>query len=186
MAWQAGSSAQSVSSNLTPVYFNERLDAQPLVMALFAPYNGTDTSSPRIGSIAKNAVTAVALEGLSSDEERLHGKGIVDWMAFSSEGSIFAAVTATPDPIAQAGAGSVDDAGVSINFASSCLNPVVIVTITSTNAANAVVARVSNVTTTGFEVRLRQANCADGVHGAEDISWIAFTGVGEIWGDALD
>jgi mRNA-degrading endonuclease toxin of MazEF toxin-antitoxin module len=154
-------------------------------MALFAPYNGTDTSSPRIGSIAKNAVTAVALEGLSFDEERLHGKGIVDWMAFSSEGSIFVAVTATPDPIAQAGAGSVDGAGVSINFASSCLNPMVIVTITSTNAANAanaVVARVSNATSTGFEVRLRQANCADGVHGAEDISWIAFTGVGEILG----
>jgi predicted outer membrane repeat protein len=175
MDWQVGSSAQNVNGNLTPVYFNARFDEKPLVMASLASYNGTDTASPRIGAVAKNAFTALALEDQSFDAERFHGPEIIDWMAFSNEGSIFSGEvipTAGAQKIVASGFASTGNQTITVDFRSAFDNPVVIATMTSRNGTQEAVARVSNVTSTSFDIRIQETDALDGNHGAEDISWI--------------
>jgi hypothetical protein len=175
MDWRAGSSAQNVNGNLTPVHFGFKFDEKPLVMAALASYNGTDTSSPRIGAVNKNAFTAMALEDQSHDEETLHGMEIVDWMAFSNAGTIFGG-----DPVPVAGGRQIAASGfaetgaatITVDFGSAFDNPVVIATMTSRNGAQEAIARVCDVTSTGFDLRIQETDALDGNHGTEQVSWI--------------
>jgi serralysin len=175
MDWRAGSSAQNVNGNLTPIWFGYKFDETPLVMAALASYNGTDTASPRIGSVKKNAFTAMALEDQSYDDERVHGMEVVDWMAFSNEGTIFGGdpiPTAATQKIAASGVVSTGNHAVTVQFGSHFDNPVVIATMTSRNGTQEAVARVTNVTADSFDVRIQETDALDGNHGAEDISWV--------------
>jgi predicted outer membrane repeat protein len=196
MDWQAGSSAQNVNGKLTNVSFSAAFDEAPLVVASLASYNGTDTSSPRVGSVGTSGFTAMALEDQSFDLETNHGYEIVDWLAFSNagiiyDGSVPAPVAlnaplalsmsalsvaepevAAPSLVAQTGKASVGSDAVTVSFGATFVNPVVIATLTSAYDVGAAIARVSNVTATGFDVAVQETGDQDGVHGAEDVSWI--------------
>ncbi|MFT7391032.1 MAG: CSLREA domain-containing protein, partial [Paracoccaceae bacterium] len=172
MDWQAGSSAQNVNGNLTRVAFNSNFESAPLVVASLASYNGTDTASPRIGGVSNNAFTAMALEDQSYDLETFHGYEIIDWIGFSNEGTIYQAAAPVGIKIAEAGIASVSSVPISVNFTSEFVNPVVIATITTTVDTGAAVARISNVTSTGFDLRVQETGNLDGLHGAETVSWV--------------
>jgi hypothetical protein len=151
------------------------------VVASLASYNGTDTSSPRIGSVSATRFHAAAIEDASYDLETNHGYEIVDWMAFSAAGTIYEAPEAPAFAFAQAGPETrVAETGfaqagsqsVTVSFGAAFDNPVVIASLISANDGGAAVARVSNVTATGFDVAVQETGDQDGVHGVEDISWI--------------
>lgn len=151
MDWQAVSSAQNVHGKLTDVPFNQAFDTAPLVVASPASYTGTDTSSPRVGSVGTDGFTAMALEDQSFDLETLHGVEIVDRLASSNEGIIC-------------------DATVPLAVAVTAPPP--FAALTSAYDVGAAIAPVSNVTATGFDVAVQEPGGQDGVHRAEDISWI--------------
>ena len=106
MEWQAGSSAQNVNGKLTKVMFDAAFDEAPLVVASLASYNGTDTSSPRIGSVSATRFHAAATEDTSYDLETNHGYEIVDWMAFSAAGTIYEAPRGARLRLCAGGAGN--------------------------------------------------------------------------------
>ena len=54
--------------------------------------------------------------------------------------------------------------------------PVVLTQVASQNEQSAVVAQVRNVTSTQFEVRLREEDANDNVHANENVTWTAITG----------
>lgn len=172
MGWQAGSSAANVNGNLTNVAFNEAFDSAPLVVASLASYNGTDTASPRIGAVSTTGFTAMALEDQSYDLETQHGYEVIDWIGFSNEGLIYEAGPLVNVKIAEAGIASVSSEATTISFGSGFVNPVVIATITTTYDIGAAVARISNVTSTGFDLRIQETDNLDGIHGAETVSWV--------------
>jgi len=51
--------------------------------------------------------------------------------------------------------------------------PTVIVQLQTDNGADWAIARVQNVTTTGFEVAIQEEEASDGVHSAEVVGWVA-------------
>jgi hypothetical protein len=172
MDWQAGSSASNVNGNLTNVAFNEAFDSAPLVVASLASYNGTDTASPRIGAVSTTGFTAMALEDQSYDLETSHGYEVIDWIGFSNEGLIYEAPPLLNVKIAESGIASVSSEEITISFASGFVNPVVIATITTTYDVGAAVARISNVTSAGFDLRIQETDNLDGIHAAETVSWV--------------
>jgi hypothetical protein len=173
MTWQAGSSAQNVNGRLTAVSFNAAFETAPLVVASLASYNGTDTASPRIGSVTASGFSAMALEDQSKDLETFHGYEIIDWLAFSNEGAIHGGdIAPQTRRVMETGTAVATDRTTAITFGAGFFNPVVIATMTSANEGDAAVARVSNVTATGFDLRIQETDFADGLHGPEDVSWI--------------
>jgi hypothetical protein len=187
MDWQAGSSAQNVNGKLTNVSFNAAFDTAPLVVASLASYNGTDTSSPRIGSVTQTKFTAMALEDQSFDVETNHGYEIVDWLAFSAAGTIYeaapapAAIIAAPAlalsvaapsrMVADTGFAEASDAVITVSFGTQFEHPVVIASLTSMAEGAAAIARVFNVTESGFDLVLQ---APDGTaQGPAAVSWMA-------------
>ncbi|MFT7028472.1 MAG: hypothetical protein ACJAVS_002709, partial [Paracoccaceae bacterium] len=188
MDWQAGSSAQNVNGKLTNVSFNAAFAEAPLVVASLASYNGTDTASPRIGAVSTTGFTAMALEDQSYDLETFHGYEIIDWVGFSAEGAIYAAPAPAGPPevrILETGFAVAGDQVVHVSFGSAFTNAVVIASVTSLNDADAAVARVFNVTSTGFDLWVQETDAADGVHAAEAVSWIAVEAGAWRLGDAV-
>jgi hypothetical protein len=67
------------------------------------------------------------------------------------------------------------------------VTPVVSTGVMSDNDPRAVVARVRNVTTTGFEVRVQEAEADNGTHVAELVGWVALVpGVRDVAGMAFE
>jgi hypothetical protein len=161
--------------------FDAAFDAASLVAASLVSYNGTNTARPRIGTVTPTQFHAMALEGQSHDLETNHGYQTVDWMAFSAASTIYeqapiapAFALAGPEArVATTGVTSAGDQTVTANFGGRFDNPVVIASLTSAHDAGAAVARVSNVTATSFDVAAQETGEQDGVHGPENIAWIA-------------
>jgi VCBS repeat-containing protein len=177
MDWQAGSSAQNVNGKLTNVNFGATFEEAPLVVASIASYNGTDTSSPRIGAVTASKFTAMALEDQSYDIETNHGYEIIDWMAFSQAGTIYEAAPelafSVADPgqtVAEMGFAEALGAAVTVNFGSQFEHPVVIASLTSMANGAAAIARVFNVTEAGFDLILQTPDGS--AHAAESVSWM--------------
>jgi hypothetical protein len=179
MAWQAGSSNQNVNGKLTDVAFSEAFGAAPLLVASLASYNGTDTASPRIGSVTQAKFTAMALEDQSFDAETNRGFEIIDWMAFSNAGTIykeavapsFAASVAAPERlVAASGIAVASDAVMTVSFGAQFDHPVVIATLSSLADGAAAIARISNVTEFGFDLALQTPG--GDAHAAEAVSWM--------------
>lgn len=163
-----------MNGRLTPVTFDAAFAQAPLVVASLASCNGADTASPRIADVTGTGFKAMALEDQSYDLETFHGYEIVDWLAFSNEGTIYAGGDA-PAPsmrIAEGGFAATNGNDIWVAFGSSFVNPVVIASITTSRGLDTSVARVSDVTANGFNVRVQEADHLDGFHGIEDISWL--------------
>ncbi|MEM9556760.1 MAG: hypothetical protein AAGC60_21045 [Acidobacteriota bacterium] len=75
--------------------------------------------------------------------------------------------------IGEVGAVLVTDVPVRVNFSAPLADPVVIAQPPTFDDPDTVVARLSNVDSTGFTVRLDEAPDRDGVHGPEALRWIA-------------
>ena len=73
----------------------------------------------------------------------------------------------------EAGEVQVDHTWKRVDFARTFFNPVVVVGGLSANGGQAAVARVRNVTGSGFEVRIQEWECYDGSHVAETVGYLA-------------
>ena len=74
--------------------------------------------------------------------------------------------------MAETGFAQAGSQSVTVSFGAAFDNPVVIASLISAHDGGAAVARVSNVTATGFDVAVQETGDQDGVHGVVDISWI--------------
>lgn len=94
----------------------------------------------------------------------------VAWAAFGAEGNL----TAPPAVrVIEAGAVALGSAPLQITFDSPFLNPVVFAMVTTENGADAVIARITDVSATGFSMSLQEATGSDGWHAAETVTWVA-------------
>ncbi|MEO9651837.1 MAG: Ig-like domain-containing protein [Roseobacter sp.] len=100
-------------------------------------------------------------------QDGFHGAEDIGWLAVS-EGSH---VLSSGETIVAANA-SVDGSFTAVNFGETLNDAVVLAEISSSNAPNAVAARIQGVTGQGFQAQIQQEE-AGGVPSAETISWIA-------------
>jgi hypothetical protein len=73
----------------------------------------------------------------------------------------------------EAGEVSVDHSWKKVNFGRQFLNPVVVTGGMSVNGSQSAVVRIRNVTGNGFEIRVQEWDCYDGVHAEEAVGYLA-------------
>ncbi len=73
----------------------------------------------------------------------------------------------------EAGEVEIDHTWKRVEFARSFFNPVVVVGGLSSNGSQTAVARVRNVTGSGFEIRVQEWECYDGTHALETVGYLA-------------
>ncbi|MEO1510518.1 MAG: LamG-like jellyroll fold domain-containing protein [Planctomycetota bacterium] len=93
----------------------------------------------------------------------------LSWMA-ASEGTHTLADGTT---IAAGRASAADETVVRIDMSDFTDTPAVFAQVASFNDTAAVTSRISDIDTSGFSVRMQEEEAADGLHGAEDVDWIA-------------
>lgn len=115
----------------------------------------------------------------------IDGDGIInllDWDAdgdsFSdgeelSKGSAPGDKTAKPATLPmEAGEVAADHTWKRLSFTRPFFNPVVVIGGLSTNQSQASVVRLRNVTSSGFDIRIQEWECYDGVHGLETVGYL--------------
>lgn len=195
LAFQAGTSGPIVNGNATFVEFGSwgwNGVAAPYlnVMASLSTYAGSDPVSTRILSVAEDGFTTIAQEDQSKDLETSHGLEAVDWLAVEYGGTLLAmpdAPASAEGPAAALGAEaeglpaelvfrsgtvSTNQRSVTVDFGEGFDDPVVIASVSSFHGAQSVVAEVTAVGATSFELRVVEPDAYDGFHAWEEISWM--------------
>lgn len=124
-------------------------------------------------------------EDRSSDDERTHGPELLDLFALGPHVFAQDVSSRSPDPVSvrrlapPEGAGfewgtvpAVDDRWQTVPFGSAFEDPILVVGSPGWSDAEPVLARVRNVGSHGFEVRLEEWEYQDGVHGAETLRYL--------------
>ncbi|MEM8964577.1 MAG: matrixin family metalloprotease [Acidobacteriota bacterium] len=97
-----------------------------------------------------------------------HDNEKASWLALPKGASTLGSLDA------EAGDVSVDEVWVTVSFSRSFdSTPVVIPTVTTKNGGSAVVVRLRNVSSTGFELRLQEEEANDDNHAFETVHWVA-------------
>ncbi|MEM8962029.1 MAG: matrixin family metalloprotease [Acidobacteriota bacterium] len=131
-----------------------------------ATYNGTDPGTIRLANVSDSSFQHRFQEW--DYENGTHDDETASWLALP------AGVSFLGDLEAEAGDVSVDEVWVTVSFGRTFSStPVVIPTVTTKNGSSAVVARLRNVSTTGFEIRLQEEEANDDNHAFETVHWVA-------------
>ncbi|MFT7027724.1 MAG: hypothetical protein ACJAVS_001956 [Paracoccaceae bacterium] len=174
----AGSITRAVNGNGASDSFDAAFETAPNLIASISSLVGRDTVVARTTALTADGFTAIAQEDTSFDAETTHGRESLDWLAIEGDGLLFggSGVTVAPatvgDVIAETGRISVNHLGAQVTLEHAFAHPVVIATVTTTHGAQEVIARISNVTATGFFVALQEPGYLDGTHAVEDVSFM--------------
>lgn len=120
--------------------------------------------------------------GWNGDIDRDGVVNLLDWDADGdgfadgeelSQGSAPGDKTAKPASLPmEAGEVAVDHEWKRVTLARSFFNPVVVIGGLSTNQSQAAVVRLRNVTGSGFDIRIQEWECYDGVHAMETVGYL--------------
>ncbi len=89
----------------------------------------------------------------------------VDGNGFCDEGP-------NPEIIGESGTVLVDDVWKSVAFQNTYQNPVVVAGMPSREDSAQALSHIRNITTSGFEIRVDEWDCLDGIHGQEEIHYV--------------
>ncbi len=116
----------------------------------------------------------------------IDGDGVINLLDWDSDGDGFSdgeEVAKGTDPAdsasrvaalpMEAGEVSVDQNWKRVSFGRQFLNPIVVVGGLSSNERDPAIVRLRNVTGSGFEIRIQEWECYDGVHGTETVGYLA-------------
>ncbi|MEM8962026.1 MAG: H-type lectin domain-containing protein, partial [Acidobacteriota bacterium] len=150
--------------NTRTVSFSSMPDAR-VVMGP-ASREGNDPGEIRLGNVGDSSFQHVFQEWDYLDGG--HNKEKASWLALPDGASSLGSLDA------EAGAVSVKHAWKTVSFERTFSSiPVVIPTVTTKNGWAAVVTRLRNVSTTGFQIRLQEEEAADDIHHFETVHWVA-------------
>ena len=160
--------AQRDGTSWRSIRFQDEFLNTPVVIAGPAADNDLDPVSVRLRNSASYGFEIKVDEWDHQDGS--HSEENLSFMALSTGRHSLGGVTA------EAGHGLVDNNWKRIDFAQPFGSvPVVLSQVASEVASASVVARVRNISTTGFDVRLQESAASDGIHSRETVNYIALS-----------
>lgn len=151
----------------------------PIVVMGPPSFNGNHPSTVRVRN-----VTSSSFDHNLQEWDYLDGNHVDETIGFL----VLESGTSTVGGLqAEAGTVNLQTSFVTVNFSSAFSTPpVVLAQVATFNGPQAVTTRVRNVTTTGFQVKLREEEANDNFHNTEVVHWIAIEpGTTTVNGDTL-
>lgn len=158
--------AQKGATSWHSVSFSDDILNAVVVMGPVS-FNGKNAATARVRN-----VTDTGFEFQIEEWDYLDGKHFVEtvgWMAASAGTHQIGGLTVSAGTAMVANQAS-DRASFDTAFAAA---PIIFAQVASDNDSAAVVTRILNVASDGFDFHLQEEEAADGTHAAEDIDWIA-------------
>lgn len=147
----------------------------PTLLTRIGSNGDLDPALSRVNAVLPESFQVRIQEDQSLDAETTHGQEAISYLALEREFGTLEGSAYVPPPVTTVGEyGSVNlnSNWRTITLGRTYVNPVVIVSDPTLNAADPVAVRLRNVAGTSFEIRLQEPNYSDGVHGLEKVSWL--------------
>ncbi len=135
--------------------------------------NEIDPANPRVENLTDIGVDAWISEETSSDAEITHNIETVGYLAMLGTGNI---TNNAGEVIGELGRVDLTSASFHIDLVNKYHNPVVVMGAIGNNEIDPVTARVTTVTSTGFDAFLDEWDYLDGIHGIENLSYLVIEG----------
>ncbi len=171
--YTAGYTGDNVTDAWKTVNFGAGFSQTPQVLASLATYDGTDSAGLRYQNLDNNQVQIKVEEDTSLDAETTHTTENVSFLAI--EGSGLLSASPVNPAVAMLETGSISnltDTPQTITFNRNYSNPVVIAQPLSFNGTAPAAVRLDNITNNSFTVSVQEPNYEDGIHVAENLSYI--------------
>lgn len=162
-----------MDSNPANKMFAQSYAGSPSFFASIQTNNEADPATVRTANFSSSGVEAWLEEETSADSEVTHNLETVGYLVMEGTGDI---TNKQGEVIGEMGRISLSSNSLFISLANKYHNPVVIIGALNTTESDAVIPRVTSVTTTGFTVQLNEWEYEDGVHGFENVSYLVVEG----------
>jgi hypothetical protein len=141
-----------------------------VLLTQLSSLDGADPAAARVSAVTDAGFTVSAQEDRSHDAEVAHVTETVDFLALAGDGLLRGA--AQRPVIAETGRAEVGDTPITITLGSRFENPVVLALPATERGGDPAVLRVSDVTTTSFDIRIQEPDSEDGFHLREAFTWL--------------
>lgn len=165
LLWEAGTWT-GVTNNASHNSWNADFDAPPRLVADMQTILGDDPAALRVESVAQDGARPFVEEEQSKTTETTHGDETVGYLAVADR-------PFPPNVPVEVGSVSVTHAWTSVTFTQQFTDPIVVAGPPSYNGTHAIVVRIRNVTSTGFDLRVEEWPYLDGSHTNETVYWLA-------------
>lgn len=156
--------AQTAANQWHSVTFGAMIENAVVVLGPLSN-NDTDPATMRVRNVTDTGFEFQIDE--NDYQDGIHGSETVNWLAVSEGSHVLANGSTLVEGTASAGRSYAN-----VSFGEALTNAVVLHDVTSINDPDAVISRVRNVDSDGFQVRIRKQEQGTS-HVAEEISWIA-------------
>lgn len=160
--FEVGSTGNTVDENFEQVTFSNSFQDSPVLLNDMQTTNGADTAAVRAYLQDALSFNVKVEEEQSLNDEVGHANETVGYIAF---GQI--------KPFApEFGEVEINHDWSRVTFGQPINQPVIVTGLNSINDAEPCVIRMTNIDTTGFDIRLQEYDYLDGVHGTETVSYM--------------
>jgi uncharacterized repeat protein (TIGR01451 family) len=163
---------RAVSSEAVSQAFSVALPA-PAFLATIQTFNENNPVNLRYDSLTSSGVSIQCQEETSFDPEANHGYETAGYLALGNAGDL---TSDEGEVIGETGSLSVTQATQTITLAHTYHNPVVVFGGISLNETDPATIRVKNVGPSSFEVEIEEWEYLDGIHAAENLTYIVVEG----------
>lgn len=164
---------KKLSSSSTSTLSFDQPYSNPGFICGIQTFNENNPVAPRYDNLNSTTVEIYLQEEESLDPETNHGFEILGYVAFDDEGDI---TNDLGEVVGETGQLSIDHNTVTVNLNHTYHNPVVVLGGVSTESSHEAMIRVSNVTSTSFDVNLQEWMYQNGWHPEEDVTYMVVEG----------
>ena len=162
-----------LGSNPANKALGQTYPSQPDFFASMQTNNDSDPANVRIANLTQNSTDIWVSEENSYDSETTHNLETVGYLAIYSPGDI---KTNSGEVIGEVGRVNLTHSIQVVSLNNEYHNPVVITGAVTNNETDPVTARVMNVTSTSFELKLDEFDYLDGTHATENVAYMVIEG----------
>ena len=171
--YYAGQTGNSVTHEWSNINFNSLFEETPQLMAGISSYDGADPSGLRYLNLDSNGVEIKVEEDQSQDVETDHTTEVVDFLAVEGTGILSAVPTLPQTIIGEVGTiNNFNHLNQTITLNNTYTNPVVFALPVSYNGGAPAIARITDIASDNFSIKLDEPEYEDGKHIDETVSYL--------------